>query len=596
MTAELRSPNGSMIARGFILAAIAITVVGAQFGFPWLSLHFAGALAGAADWEDEPASWSHYCSARMRFNSFFQPDYLPYRGVKVRSTTVCKDELIVLANIGLDIDSKQAPTDLIRFNLRTGQATTSPAPEGVRYVLSDGNQLWWLRGDKRITNSPCIWDGRPTVLVQSNLLYQFIDFIDGHWQESDRFALIPPDPGISVEQMTRLCSTTTKSYLQVRTDGDDFHFRIGVEVGSQEQARRFAERFRNPTNDELRQLGFHCIHAAAVIPGFMIDPCGRWLEGGVLCAIDLGRDTHGNPRFRWNRYEHGKPIESRLIPTPIRWSIDPLGYWQKGDGLTAITSVDGRVYILSHDDSDGRLHVLQWENGQLQLVAQRGDHYFGRVCLDGGLLFCLACFIPMVLLAFLAFVVQRTQSRLFVYGRESAVLASVVRRGVARSIDLGLVVLPLVLSIAMHPDAIGWWRHTSDESRHLFHAIEYLQFSPVVDSLSDCRDAIQTYLVSLVSSPILWWVFGIGAAVGIAQLIWQGRSGRTLGKWLMGIKVVRTTLRPCGVARSLLREIVLVIDSAMLFSWVPGVITILVTSKSQRIGDWMTDTIVVRDA
>ena len=597
MSAELRSHNGSMIFRGFILAAIAITAVGAQVGLPWLSFHFAGALAEGAYWEDDPpASWSDYCSARMRFNSFFDPNRLPYRGVQVLSTTVCKDELIVLAHIGRSINAMPSPMALIRFNLQTGQVSTSPPPKEVRYVLSDGSRLWWLPEDNDVRDPPWILDDHPTALVSHYPLFQFVDLIDGCWQKSDRFALIPPRSGPFVAP-TFWPSTTANSFLQVESTLDHLCFRIGFEVGSKEQALQFAERFWNPTDDELQQVGYRFIRSTDDATDFLRDPFGRWLESGVLCAMDYTSDHRENSAFRWDRYEPGKPIESRFVPTPIQWGVDPFYYRKKLDGLTAITSADGRVYILSHDDSDGRLHVLQWENSQLRLVAQRGDPYFGRVCLDGGLLFSLACIIPMVLLAFLAFLVQRNQARrLFAYGRESVVLASVVRRGAARSIDLGFVVLPLVLSIVMHPDAIGWWRHTSDELRHLVEAIDYLQFDPVVDSLSDCRDAIQAYLVSLVSAPILWWAFGIGVAVGIAQLIWQGRSGRTLGKWLMGIKVVHTTLRPCGVARSLLREILLVIDSVMLFSWVPGVITILATSKSQRVGDWITDTVVVQDA
>jgi uncharacterized RDD family membrane protein YckC len=45
------------------------------------------------------------------------------------------------------------------------------------------------------------------------------------------------------------------------------------------------------------------------------------------------------------------------------------------------------------------------------------------------------------------------------------------------------------------------------------------------------------------------------------QILWQARTGRTIGKWICGIEVLRTTLRPCGLTRSLLREILLVVDA-----------------------------------
>jgi uncharacterized RDD family membrane protein YckC len=78
-------------------------------------------------------------------------------------------------------------------------------------------------------------------------------------------------------------------------------------------------------------------------------------------------------------------------------------------------------------------------------------------------------------------------------------------------------------------------------------------------------------------------------------MLWQAWSGRTLDKWLLGIRVVRTTLRPCGLARSILREFLLLADSTMYLSWVPGVISIVVTQRAQRIGDYLSDTIVIRD-
>ena len=79
------------------------------------------------------------------------------------------------------------------------------------------------------------------------------------------------------------------------------------------------------------------------------------------------------------------------------------------------------------------------------------------------------------------------------------------------------------------------------------------------------------------------------------QILWQARTGQTIGKRIMGIRVVRTTLNPCGLVRCLIRELFLLLDSTWLLSCVPGVCFILSTRNSQRIGDLLADTIVISD-
>jgi uncharacterized RDD family membrane protein YckC len=87
-----------------------------------------------------------------------------------------------------------------------------------------------------------------------------------------------------------------------------------------------------------------------------------------------------------------------------------------------------------------------------------------------------------------------------------------------------------------------------------------------------------------------WWAF----AFLVAFVVTQARYGVTPGKLLCGLRVVRTTLRPCGMARALLRDLLLLIDTAFLLNLVPGITSILTTGCRQRLGDLAADTIVVR--
>ena len=95
-------------------------------------------------------------------------------------------------------------------------------------------------------------------------------------------------------------------------------------------------------------------------------------------------------------------------------------------------------------------------------------------------------------------------------------------------------------------------------------------------------------IVSL--SIIAMWVGGI-----LILSVMEGLWGITPGKWLCGIRTLRTTLRPCGVLRAFARELLVYIDSVFLMIWLPGVLLIAFTPHWQRLGDLTADTVVVLD-
>ena len=70
-------------------------------------------------------------------------------------------------------------------------------------------------------------------------------------------------------------------------------------------------------------------------------------------------------------------------------------------------------------------------------------------------------------------------------------------------------------------------------------------------------------------------------------------GGRTPGKRATGLRVVRSGGRPVTFVRSMLRNIMRVID-AFAFYFV-GMVTIFITNNNQRLGDLAADTLVVRD-
>jgi uncharacterized RDD family membrane protein YckC len=579
MLADARETQALRMLRYVILAIIGLLVISAQVGLP---LGIALSAEEIDEWETD--DWRGFWNARLQFLSIRRPGDLPVLGsADFSSITVCQEELIILSS----------PEELIRFNIRTGRATTSRPPDGVKHVVSDGKQLWWLPGDK-VVKSPFLWDGRPRDLIRTEEgLTQVIEFMEGTWQKTEMFVLLPRVSSSDYEFFrSSRCSTTTESFEFLFDDGK--YYKVGVALGTKEQADAYARRF-NLEEDEVPQLppGYHSISNLQDDPDYLDYSFGRWFERGAPCAIGVDFDERDTVGFRWRRYEAGKPIESKFVVAPIRWPFDPQMYIRGFVSFAVIIASDGNVYIVTQGHRDYRIHILLWENGTLRLVAQRADPLIWRVCLDVGLFLGLACVVPGILLGALSAIVQHRIPHSVDPGLPP--FATVVRRGLARLVDLSLAFLPLALSVVLHSDVMGWWHHVADSLNSVLEALDTLRFDTTLLRFHWFHKSFQEYLGALCQAPFVWPWLVVSVAIGVGQIVWQGRTGRTVGKWLFGIRVVTTTQRPCGLARSLLRELLLFVDSTLLLSWVPGVIAMLSNTKSQRIGDWMADTIVIHE-
>ena len=71
-------------------------------------------------------------------------------------------------------------------------------------------------------------------------------------------------------------------------------------------------------------------------------------------------------------------------------------------------------------------------------------------------------------------------------------------------------------------------------------------------------------------------------------------GGRTPGKMAARLRVVRTGGEPVDFASSAIRNILRVVDGIP-FSYVPGIVSILVTKRNQRLGDLAAGTIVIHE-
>ena len=118
-------------------------------------------------------------------------------------------------------------------------------------------------------------------------------------------------------------------------------------------------------------------------------------------------------------------------------------------------------------------------------------------------------------------------------GHSRVRLASLWRRGLARGIDLGLIGLSLI--------PLGWMSLSGIDWPAWLEALNLRLHHP-------SHDHVRWLILAGVA-----WLLTMIALLSVVQ----GRYGITPGKWLCGLRTLRTTLKPCGFARSLVRETVL---------------------------------------
>lgn len=157
------------------------------------------------------------------------------------------------------------------------------------------------------------------------------------------------------------------------------------------------------------------------------------------------------------------------------------------------------------------------------------------------------------------------------YGNTTVELAPFLRRTLAKGFDWILICGPFLalqrIYVGSQAEAQEWWTET-------------------IGSMD--IDVLKVLILGAAAIVIYFFVWLIG--LGILEGTW----GVSPGKWLFGLRVVRTTLKPCGFFRAALREIFLLIDAVMCCSWLPGVFTIAFSRCHQRLGDLIADTIVIR--
>lgn len=249
--------------------------------------------------------------------------------------------------------------------------------------------------------------------------------------------------------------------------------------------------------------------------------------------------------------------------------------------------------LVSEPGSNAAYLLVRSQAGDIDVYPFDGKQLQPRVCRIDGAGADLLRWMMGILLQLVAVVVigtilliwgadwltKRAEQSTYSLGHQTVSLARLGRRSLARLFDLALILAPL----AIH--AVWLISHASTES--IVMSLGSILFP---DQYQGLRDEIVRFLPNL--APLVP-AAASALIVASAFAFSAGNWGVTPGKWLCCIRVVRTNLRSCGVARSLLRELLLWLDTPLLLTAIPGVMCQLVTQNRQRIGDLLADTIVI---
>ena len=94
------------------------------------------------------------------------------------------------------------------------------------------------------------------------------------------------------------------------------------------------------------------------------------------------------------------------------------------------------------------------------------------------------------------------------------------------------------------------------------------------------------------SLPAFWSVV-YGVIIVLYYILLEGYRGQTVGKMLLGIKVVREDNGEVpGLGAATIRTLLRIIDG--IFSYLVAFVTVLISGKNQRLGDIAAHTLVVR--
>jgi len=393
----------------------------------------------------------------------------------------------------------------------------------------DNEEFTFEPGTRQLADisRPFLYEGRPAVIEQTPSGLALLVFEQGDWQTKQALALKRQD------------SSLLRQKLQVVPEGPSIHFFL--QFGSTLYHRKgFPEEPEDVRDSwQIVSMARDPWYATSIDGRPMVFRC-RGDEGFTSGVLGFSLTERG-----W--------AESFSYETPVF-------------GQMAVFPMENERFALVTQSFPGALRVIETGGPQ----AARETRYGRGFPFPRGMIPIM--FIPhlttLLMPLILAFVLSPMMRKHRVCQYESATsrmpFASLGRRALAQIVDAVLIGLP----------AIAAWllmmRVVFDFERMFTR-----------QGLTGMLAGFGLIAVAFAWAIMCFFVFSF----------LEGKYGRTPGKWITGIKVLGSDLKPCGFGRALVRNLLKFVDG--FFNFMVGVMVVALTENWQRVGDMAARTVVV---
>lgn len=527
--------------------------------------------------------------------------------------------------------------EIFRLNLKTGQQTATGLKIQQMYGTAAwlGDDLYWYTDAEicrirdnaaeslpqfpislgTFQSNPFIYHGElSTIHETSNADYDLIQLRNGKWTPVGKVVLPDPDAEIaakkSATQQPRVSQTTkaaTPRRLTVRSDGSNLHLFLR-QVGY-----TGPESYYSAYRKDLE----------VVEPGISPGPATDWInvspqsgtgffyemflgqEGPLL--ISMSNTTHGR---NWQYSLEQRSNDGQMHPITQQSSPDKqLEQYVHGPQVWVLADPTDQSFVLQVNGMWHREEFCPIQDSTVQspnvtLPDRRSEYLWIRSLIGLSVPFAWLAHWS-ILLAGVANCRKRNEHSEF--GTQVVTHAAISKRVMARAIDLSLLISTLVLSLWLHFHLVGvqWTSPTLEIWIQTLHQAESSllmagQFGWLTIAQSMGFFLLRQGLFGSTTEPLILAGVIVAAIADTACILWcyqtysEGRYGCSFGKWICGIRTLRTTFRPVGFGRTIVREILRSADFPFLLTPLPAAISMMKSAACQRIGDRVADTIVIQ--
>lgn len=189
------------------------------------------------------------------------------------------------------------------------------------------------------------------------------------------------------------------------------------------------------------------------------------------------------------------------------------------------------------------------------------------------------------------------------FGIRQASLASPWKRSLAFAVDLllALSILSLLVYAQLPSLEFPWTPDTEQEFAAALLSFETTIGQGITNGTIPSLRVSFALLINAIAEPFPEWrgcmmlLLADVMAVCALKVSLDCLFGITPGKWLLGIRCVRCTLRPIGIARTLVRNVFYGFDIPFLATPIAAAISVMMDEHRRRLGDRVADTIVICD-